>query len=428
MKSKNVGNEYKMQKISLDTNILIDSPEIVFTPNKSFVVSFKVIQELDNLKRNPNLKYAAQSALRNLWAQIQEDQIEVLNLPDSIGDSPDEIIINDTKEADAALMTDDIGARLIAKAFGVPLAHIEAESALDPDYTGIVTVAGDVDYEKDYVAIKELPLDEFQNTFNVELLDNTYCIIDRVIDKNDIWWNNAGKVERISQSMKPLRDAGIVDAPLDSEQMCAIHAVMNNDVPLTVIDGKVGSGKTITTLIAALACTIGQKRFRYYDTILVTKPPVSIDKALYTGFKPGTSEEKMSGHLGGIVSNLKFLLEKSEKDKKAETGTEVWNDYFDVIEIDEIQGVSLHNTILIVDEYQLLSNDVLKLVLTRIASGSKVVLVGDTRGQTYGVNRANEGFKRLYEFIGTSPLMSYIRLENIYRSALADFVNKVYND
>ena len=750
------------KKISLDTNVLIDTPDVVFQKGIDFVIPFKVIQELDNLKRNPDLKFAAQSALRNLEYQESLGKVEVLGMPTELRDTPDEVIINTTKEAGAALHTKDLGARLIARAFGVPIANFEVKEEYDPDYTGIVTIKGTIEYENSMVQLKELPLVEFNHKFNVDLKENQYCIIDRLVDKDDIWWNLNGEVTRISQSLKPFKDAGIMDSPLDSEQMCALHAITTNKVPLTIIDGVYGSGKaqpisepiltpegwktmgdikagskvigsngeavdvisvhpqgerdiysvifkdgtevrcdlehiwtvytddgkphnltvaemlaedtylsrqiydkrygtyqnkykysiplssacefgkdvdypiapyalglllgdgglsqnsiqftngskgivnrlvsllepaytikpkwkhgawrgtiirkeatksfrfileelglfghksetkfipdiykrgsletrqaiiqglidtdghvskdgildeystcshqlaedfieigrsigmvltvknripthkykgemrkgqlnyrirqhkrpkyksivdikkvgreesqciyidspdhlyvttgfnlthnTLLSLMGALSCTKGQKRYKYYDKILVTKPPVSVDKALYTGYKKGTSEDKMSGHLGGIKSNIKYLLEKTDKDKKAQIASEVWEDYFDVIELDEIQGASLHNTILLVDEQQLISNDIMKLVITRIAEGSKLVLIGDTKNQTYGVNRANEGFKRLYTKLGKSPHMSYIRLTKIYRSALAEFANSIYED
>jgi PhoH-like ATPase len=158
---------------------------------------------------------------------------------------------------------------------------------------------------------------------------------------------------------------------------------------------------------------------------------------MYTGFKPGTSEDKMSGHLGGLKSNLKYLLDKrtprqeKRKEEVAEDklkSTEVWNDFFEVKEIDEIQGESIHESIFIVDEWQLLDEDSVKLILSRIAKGSKIILVGDTKGQTYGMNRAREGFKVLYKHFGTAPEFSYIKLENIYRSELAEFVARIFPD
>ncbi len=413
-------------KISLDTNILIDNPSIVFQKDREFVISFKVIQELDNHKRNPDLKFAAQAALRNVWYLIKNDKIEVLNLPEVLGDSPDEIIIQDTKDANASLLSDDVGARLIAKAFGVAIADYEAETEIDLTYTGVTRITGTVEYEKHFVQIKELPIEEFNATFDTNLKENQYCIMDRVVEKNDVWWNHGGHVTRISQSSKPFRDAGIMDDPLDSEQLCALHAVFDNTIPLTVIDGKIGSGKTIISLMGALGCVRGQKRFRYYDKVYVTRPPASINRDMKLGYLPGDLNDKLGDWLGGIISNLKFLLEKSERDKKEEVASEVFTDYFEMLNLDSIQGVSLHNAILLVDEYQLLNVETLKMVLSRISEGSKVVLIGDTAGQTYGVNRANEGFKVLYKHLGSSTEMSFVKLENIYRSALAKFVEDIF--
>jgi predicted ribonuclease YlaK len=44
------------------------------------------------------------------------------------------------------------------------------------------------------------------------------------------------------------------------------------------------------------------------------------------------------------------------------------------------------------------------------------------------MNRAREGFKVLYKHFGTAPEFSYIKLENIYRSELAEFVARIFPD
>lgn len=421
-------------KISLDTNVLIDNPDILFDKSREFVISFTVIRELDKLKRNPDLKRAAQHAIRNIWFCYSEGSIEILNIPEILGASPDECIIKDSLENGASIMSNDIGARIIAKAVGVEVSDFEAEELIDYNYKGYTEIVGDVDYEKHYVQIKELQLEEFNERFRITLAENEYCVIHRVSTGSDIWVNNSGTVSRISQSMKPYRDAGIMISPMDPVQMCALHAVFDETIPLTVIDGALGTGKTILTLMAALARSVGQTRLRAYSSILVTKPPVSINKDMYTGFKPGTSEDKMSGHLGGIKSNLRFLLDKADvkKRKNREEQEEllesdkIWAEMFSVIELDEIQGTSVHDSILLVDEWQLLDTDVSKLVASRIAEGSKIVLIGDTVGQTYGMNRANEGFKPLYQYLGKAPQFNYIKLEKIYRSPLAEFIEMVY--
>ena len=108
-------------KISLDTNILIDSPQIVFDKDREFVISFTVLRELDKLKRNPNLKRAAQQAIRNIKSQLLLKRIDILNVPglEELGESPDEQIIRDTLEANAHFLTEDINASVIAASLGI---------------------------------------------------------------------------------------------------------------------------------------------------------------------------------------------------------------------------------------------------------------------------------------------------------------------
>ncbi len=429
-------------RVSLDTNILISEPKVVFDTSREFSISFMVVRELDKLKRNPDLKRAAQFAIKNIWHQYKDGKIEILNIPDTLGKSPDEIIIQDAKDAGTSILSDDLAVRLIAKAHGVPISDFEAESSIDEDYTGYIIIEADLNYENDFKHIKEMQKEEFETQFDCKLKHNQYAIFERVGDKDDIWVlkerrdsedNITNVVVRISQSMIPFKDAGVIKNPLDNIQMCALHAVFDNDVPLTVIDGKLGTGKTMLSVMGALACTIGNRKHRHYNKILVTKSPESINQGRYTGYKPGTSDEKLSGHLGGFKSNLRFLIDKPNN-KKLKPGEEpetplsdeVWDRSFKIVEIDEMQGDSVHENILLVDEWQLLDEDGALLVMRRIAEGSKVVLIGDTAGQTYGMNRANEGFKILYQYLGDAPEFSYIKLKHIYRSRLAEFVAKIY--
>jgi predicted ribonuclease YlaK len=135
-------------------------------------------------------------------------------------------------------------------------------------------------------------------------------------------------------------------------------------------------------------------------------------------------EEKMSAWLLGVKSNLKFLYDRSADELEKQSDI-VYDTYFEPLSLENIQGVNLHNSILLVDEYTLTSVDVLKQVLSRIAKGSKVVLIGD-RNQTYGANRGREGYKKLLPYLKDSDLISFVRMDNIYRSELAEFVEEIF--
>ena len=414
------------KKVVIDTNILLDNPEILISPEIHPIIPYTVLSELDNLKRNPDLKRPAQLAIKLIYQGMKTGHIEIPGVPTSTTTN-DEKIVKAAKKLQVPILTDDIGARAVAMSRNVKIMEDFEDDSIDYDYSGIITIKGDLNYEQDFVQIKELPIEEFNLKFNTNLKLNQYCIIDRVIDKDDIWIRKEEKVLRISQSMKPYRDAGITDSPLDSEQMCVLNAITDPEIPLVIVSGKLGTGKTLLTLMGALACTRGQKRFKYYDKILVTRPPISINRKLQLGFLPGDLSEKLGDWIGGIKSNLKFLLEKTELQKKEKVSEEVFQEYFEMINLDSMQGVSLHDSILIVDEFQLLDVESLKLVLSRISEGSKVVLVGDYEDQTYGVNRGNEGWKVLLKHLGTSNEMAFIKLKNMYRSKLARFVDKIFN-
>lgn len=406
-----------------DTNVLLDYPDIVL--EGKCAVSFTTLRELDSLKRRPDLKFMAQLAIKSLEQAMLLDLVEVLGAPTEKTldpESPDEKIILDTLKAGYVFSSQDIGANVIADAVGLQTSKRQSESNYDKDYTGYTIIQGDLNYESRYVAIPEMQRVEFEEIFQVTLKENQYAIIDRVIEKDDIWVRRGDRVQRISQTIKPYKAANIMDTPLDSVQAAALDAIFNTDVPLTIIDGRLGTGKTLLSLMAAYARVNGQHNLKAYDSVSITRPNISTDRRFERGFLPGDAADKDTPWVAGITSNLRFLFEKEEKDKKEAIATTIFEEFFEIIPLETIQGLSLNNSILIVDEFQLLDRDGLLLVLGRIAEGSKVVLVGDTRSQTYHINRGNEGFKLLQPHYGSQELINFVRLDNVYRSKLAEFV------
>jgi len=416
----------KKIKVVLDTNIMISKPTELLNEEYFPVLPFKTIQELDSLKRNMDLKFSAQYAIKIIKSQYDLGKLEIVDIP-KLGTTPDEIIINSALKHGCSFLSEDIGANIIAKAVGVPIISTSTTGEIDYNYTGCIEVQGDYDYEEHFKHLKVISSDEFKTKFNICIKINQYIIVNRLSTTYDIWREWQGELHRVSQSSKPLKACGIVDVPMDSRQQCAIDAIINTDVPLTIISGKVGSGKSLCALMGACATTFGQKTLKAYKKVYVTRPPIPIDSRLMLGWLKGDLMDKIMPWLAPITSNLKFLFEKDLEKSLKGTADTIFEEYFIPLNLETLQGTNIHDGIVIVEEMQLADRNTLQLVLSRIAAGSKVILVGDFKSQTYGINRGSEGFKVLLDYLGKNEVVNYVELENIYRSKLSEFVDEVFN-
>jgi len=420
-------NVKDLDKLVVDTNVLIDTPEVLLDGSYNYVIPYKVLSELDGLKKNVNLSYAVRNAIKIIYQQMKANKVEITDVPD-LSQTPDEIIIDSAKKLECALLTQDIGAMAVARSKNVPV--IEDDDDVDLDgYTGYIEVTADISYEN-YVPLKEMLLEELEVMFNISVPINGYLIINRLSGKQDIWKyvrefdsktnEEVRKAKRVSQSAKPFKDAGVMITPIDAYQMVAWDSVIS-DVPLTILEGKVGSSKTLSALVGLLACTIGQKRLKKFSKIYYSRAPIPVDKSLELGFMPGTMDEKALQWIAGISSNLKFLFGE-------EKGGEILNEHFEFVSLESIQGLSLQeDEALLIDEYQFLSRDMLQQALSRVGQNGKVILAGDPASQTYGINRSREGFKVLQKEFGKTNFISYVQLNNIYRSELVEYIDNLFN-
>ena len=129
--------------------------------------------------------------------------------------------------------------------------------------------------------------------------------------------------------------------------------------------GPAGTGKTM------LAVQFGVKLFQEgkVDKIVVTRPAVSVDEDL--GFLPGTLNEKMAPWTRPIFDVLGEYYQTKEIAKMLEEG---------VIEISPLaymRGRTFKNAYIVADEMQNATVNQMKMLLTRLGEGSKMVVTGD---------------------------------------------------
>jgi len=129
--------------------------------------------------------------------------------------------------------------------------------------------------------------------------------------------------------------------------------------------GPAGTGKTM------LAVQYGVKLFQEgkVDRIVVTRPAVSVDEDL--GFLPGDLNEKMAPWTRPIFDVLGEYYQTKEIAKMLEEG---------VIEISPLaymRGRTFKNAYIVADEMQNATINQMKMLLTRLGEGSKMVVTGD---------------------------------------------------
>lgn len=424
------------QVVVIDTNILLDKPEVLLREDIDIVVPYVVLSELDKLKRNPELSSSAREAIKHILTRVKENTIKIVDIPSDL-ETNDEKIIQSAQSHNAKIWSGDAGANVIAYSRDVGIFE-ENLTDYDRNYIGYreLTVPSDLYYHLINMN-NELQHPEIEEPLSELLKDNPIQINEYVVFKPDdeslnsmIFRKAVDKFVHVSDSRKVFKqlskDGRKVDIDfLHPEQAMAFDAVYNTDTPLAVIQGKVGGSKTLMSTLAALCRVAGSHANKKYNKIIVTRPTMPTHKQWAIGFVKGDSDEKMTHWLGAVTSNLEFLFNHNQEDYEKDVAGTVFTSFFQPLAIEAIQGYSLNGDILIVEEAQLLDADTLRQIMTRTANGSKLVIIFDP-SQAYGAWRGREGYKKLLPHLKGHPLVSYVNLQNIYRSELTAFVNEIF--
>ena len=170
--------------------------------------------------------------------------------------------------------------------------------------------------------------------------------------------------------------------PRNALQSFALYALLAppEDIPLVILNGPAGTGKTFLALAAGLEKTYDDKRNALYDRIMITRNNAIPEKE-NLGYLKGTLEDKMAPLLLPYQDALISLLKKDEDESMDYINAHV-EDLFEsgVIEMFSmayIRGRSIPDAYIIVDEAQNLTRTQMRDLLTRCSNGTKLVLSGD---------------------------------------------------
>ncbi len=151
--------------------------------------------------------------------------------------------------------------------------------------------------------------------------------------------------------------------PKTPTQRRYIEAIKKNDVVFGV--GPAGTGKTYLAMAMALAHLKEQK----VNKIILTRPAVEAGEKL--GFLPGTIAEKVDPYLRPLYDALYDMIDYDKAMYMLE------RNIIEIAPLAFMRGRTLNDAFIILDEAQNATKEQMKMFLTRIGFGSKVVITGD---------------------------------------------------
>lgn len=277
------------------------------------------------------------------------------------------------------------------------------------DYTGCVHIYLKTEQEAaDYYADKEAKILSLVS----EIYINQYFIIhynDAVIDY--FKYTQSGLVE-VRFGQIDSKFTGKVK-PRNPEQVAAVDLLKDRDVPVKLITGKFGTGKTFLCVTAALEAVEKNK----FDKIIFVRNNVQVKDTTDLGALPGDEIDKtlpyimpFADHCGGI-EGLKYLIDK---------------DVIEVIPLAFLRGRSIKNAILYSMESENLTKEHIQLILGRIDKGSELWLDGDIKQRDKSAFDKSKGLEKMIERLAGNNLFGYVHLQKSERSevaALADLLD-----
>lgn len=153
-------------------------------------------------------------------------------------------------------------------------------------------------------------------------------------------------------------------SPRTPGQAQFVQAIAENDVVFCI--GPAGTGKTYLAVAMAVAA-LKQERIR---KIVLVRPAVEAGESL--GFLPGDLQAKINPYLRPLLDALREMMDFDQVKRYMDS------DVIEVLPLAYMRGRTLNDAFIILDEAQNTTIAQMKMFLTRMGRGSKIVVSGDT--------------------------------------------------
>lgn len=420
----------------LDTSVLLSDPwAVIRFAEHEVVLPLVVISELEDKRHHHELGWFAREALRMLddlrleYGRLDRPvpigsengtlQVELNHTDPSVlpvgfrTDSNDSRILAcalnlaaDGK--DVVLVSKDIPLRVKAGAVGLPADEFRAHDVVPSGWTGMTELdvgSGAIDalFAEGVVDIDEAR--ELPCHTGIRLLGGTSSALGRVTPDKRV------------QLVRGEREAFGLHGR-SAEQRVALDLLLDESVGIISLGGKAGTGKSALALTAGLEAVLERRSHR---KVVVFRPLYAVG-GQELGYLPGSESEKMEPWAQAVFDTLDGLASPEVMDEVMSRGM------LEVLPLTHIRGRSLHDSFVIVDEAQSLERNVLLTVLSRLGTGSRVVLTHDVAQRDNLRVGRHDGVAAVIEKLKGHPLFAHITLTRSERSPIAALVTEMLEE
>jgi PhoH-like ATPase len=422
----------------LDTSVLLADPAAIGRfAEHCVVLPIVVITELEAKRHHPELGFFARQALRHLddlrvthgrldadlrvgdlggTVRVELNHADPQVLPPGfrLGDNDTRILsVARTLAAegeDVVLVSKDLPLRVKAASIGLTAQEYRAELPPDSGWTGMAELdltsaeIGEL-YETgklDLPAARELPC---HTGLVLAASAAGSSALARVLPDKSV------RLVRGDREAFGLRGRS-------AEQRIALELLLDPDIGIVSLGGRAGTGKSALALCAGLEAVMDRRQHR---KVVVFRPLYAVG-GQELGYLPGSEADKMNPWAQAVYDTLSAVTSPDVIDEV------LARDMFEVLPLTHIRGRSLHDSFVIVDEAQSLERGVLLTVLSRIGSGSRVVLTHDiAQRDNLRVGR-HDGVVAVIEKLKGHPLFAHVTLVRSERSPIAALVTEMLED
>jgi phosphate starvation-inducible PhoH-like protein len=215
-------------------------------------------------------------------------------------------------------------------------------------------------------------------------------------------------------SLNIVSNRGRTIRPKTANQKRYVDAI--DDHTITFGIGPAGTGKTYLAMAMAVAALQAKK----INRIILTRPAVEAGESL--GFLPGTLSEKIDPYLRPLFDALHDMIDIDTIPRLMQSGI------IEVAPLAYMRGRTLNDAFVILDEAQNTTPEQMKMFLTRLGFGSKMVITGDVT-QIDLPNSQKSGLKVVRDILQEIDDIAFLELtaEDVVRHRLIGDIVKAYD-